>query len=233
MSEGVSKNSRYEIIAILREELRVKSNVSYCYENVSRESTLQKVDSSYFYIVPSPPLQAFVSQNSVFYFSIHSQIGKIEFTTTLSFSEGNLFRFFIPDMINILQRRTAPRINIGDSKKFYCSVRHKNGASFIYALNDISSGGCSFISKKSQLNLIRKDYVLDNVDIVFGEYGSVTTNLKVMSVINLPYNKFHEMDFFRISCMFQHKNAYYKDYLEGIIVKLIIDRKNTRKRFLT
>ncbi|HGV3482273.1 TPA: PilZ domain-containing protein, partial [Klebsiella variicola subsp. variicola] len=63
--------------------------------------------------------------------------------------------------------------------------------------------------------------------------GSVTTNLKVMSVINLPYNKFHEMDFFRISCMFQHKNAYYKDYLEGIIVKLIIDRKNTRKRFLT
>lgn len=50
MSEGVSKKSRYEIIAILREEFRVKSKLDFSFNDLSWQSDLRKVDSSSFYI---------------------------------------------------------------------------------------------------------------------------------------------------------------------------------------
>jgi hypothetical protein len=42
MSEGVSKKSRYEIIAILRDELRIQSKLYFYYNGMKHQSTLKK-----------------------------------------------------------------------------------------------------------------------------------------------------------------------------------------------
>lgn len=79
---------------------------------------------------------------------------------------------------------------------------------------------------------MRKDNVLENVKMSFGEYGSVMTNLKIISVTELHSEKSYEEADFRISCMFQHKSDDYKHYIENVIVKLIIDNKIKNKIFL-
>lgn len=53
MSEGVSKNSRYEIIAILRDELRIQSKLYFYCNDIKHQSTLKKIEGNFFYIKPS------------------------------------------------------------------------------------------------------------------------------------------------------------------------------------
>lgn len=114
MSEGVSKKSRYEIIAILREEFRVKSKLDFSFNDLSWQSDLRKVDSSSFYIDLPPSFQPSLSENGDVCFQIHSKLGRIEFATaqinTEHNSPDNIFRFAIPESINILQRRSSPRL---------------------------------------------------------------------------------------------------------------------------
>lgn len=236
MSEGVSKKSRYEIIAILREEFRVKSKLDFSFNDLNWQSDLRKVDSSSFYIDLPPSFQPSLSENGDVCFQIHSKLGRIEFATaqinTEHNSPDNIFRFAIPESINILQRRSSPRLKTRESYQFCCSGRYKNGVTFKHTLNDVSDGGCSFISTQSQLKFMRKDNVLENVEMSFGEYGSVMTNLKIISVTELHSEKSYEEADFRISCMFQHKSDDYKHYIENVIVKLIIDNKIKNKIFL-
>ncbi|SAQ15028.1 Uncharacterised protein [Raoultella planticola] len=53
MSEGVSKNSRYEIIAILRDELRIQSKLYFYCNDIKHQSTLKKIEGNFFYIKPA------------------------------------------------------------------------------------------------------------------------------------------------------------------------------------
>ncbi|MGT6490186.1 hypothetical protein [Escherichia coli] len=46
MSEGVSKNSRYEIIAILRDELRIQSKLYFYCNDIKHQSTLKKIEGN-------------------------------------------------------------------------------------------------------------------------------------------------------------------------------------------
>ncbi|HIE8865089.1 TPA: hypothetical protein ACXP3A_005246 [Klebsiella quasipneumoniae subsp. similipneumoniae] len=48
MSEGVSKNSRYEIIAILRDELRIQSKLYFYCNDIKHQSTLKKNRRKFF-----------------------------------------------------------------------------------------------------------------------------------------------------------------------------------------
>jgi len=115
MSEGVSKNSRYEIIAILRDELRIQSKLYFYCNDIKHQSTLKKIEGNFFYIKPSTSHPG-LPKESIFYFIIHSPLGKIEFTTnnriTDKSNSNNLLCFIIPESLSILQRRTSPRINV-------------------------------------------------------------------------------------------------------------------------
>ena len=71
MSEGVSKKSKYEIIAILRDELRIQSKLYFYCNDIKHQSTLKKIEGNFFYIKPStyyPDLP----KESIFYFIIHN-----------------------------------------------------------------------------------------------------------------------------------------------------------------
>lgn len=229
------KKNRYEIIAILREEFRIKSILEFGYNDLSWKSTILLVDSSCFSIECSPPPQLPIPKNSIFYFSVHSNLGRIDFITTLLPTENNspdnLLCFAIPDSINIIQRRFSPRLNLRDNYQFFCSGRYKNGFTFRYALNDISEGGCSFTVTKSQLNSIRVGGVLENVNINLGEYGTIIVNLLVINVIKTYIEGLNAESDLRVSCMFQYKSNDIKNYMESIMIKLFVDDKIKRKTF--
>ncbi|EAT2685144.1 flagellar brake protein, partial [Salmonella enterica] len=173
---------------------------------------------------------------SIFYFIIHSPLGKIEFTTnnriTDKSNSNNLLCFIIPESLSILQRRTSPRINVGYESQFYCSGRYRSGTIYKYHLNDISEGGCSFISLEPLHSFIRNGNKLENSVLNLGEYGQILVNLKIKHISEENNRKQCDATSFRVSCMFYYESEEKKEKIEKIIVKLIIDRKIINRRSL-
>lgn len=235
MSEGVSKKFKYEIIAILRDELRIQSELYFYCNGIKHQSTLKKVEGNFFYIKPStyyPDLP----KESIFYFIIHSPLGKIEFATnnriTYKRNSNNLLCFIIPESLSILQRRTSPRINVRYESQFYCSGRYRSGTIYKYHLNDISEGGCSFIYPEPLHSFIRSGNKLENSELNLGEYGRILVNLKIKHISETNNHKQCDTTNFRVSCMFYYESEEKKEEIEEIIIKLIIDRKIKNRRSL-
>lgn len=233
MPEGVSKKSKYEIIATLREELRVHSKLYFYFNGIKHQVTLKKVDSSCFYIILPPP-HIVLPTEETFFFTIHSMLGKIEFITNKRIAVKNnlagLICFVIPDNITILQRRLTPRINAMEGYHFFCSGRHKNGTSFKFCLNDISDGGCSFISPWPLFNFIKKDSKLENVELNLGEYGQVTVNLKIKNIQEQENQKISNKVSIKISCMFYFRNEESRRNIQDIVIKLMVNNKIKNSR---
>ncbi|WIO41476.1 PilZ domain-containing protein [Klebsiella electrica] len=232
VSEGFSKNAKYEILAILREELRIQSKV-YLYCNGERwQTTLKRLDGSTGYL--NLPFSPFLSSAKAgYYFIIYSPTGKIEFTTnSLFFDSAEGIYFFIPDTISVVQRRIPYRIKVDFNAGFYCSGRYKNGTTYKYELNDISAGGCSFISPQPLSSFIKEDNNLSNVELNLGPYGKIITHLKIKNI--LPVNDYEKQNEgnFKVSCMFLFSDKKWQSKTENIVFQLLIESKLKMKRFL-
>ncbi|EPX4383221.1 flagellar brake protein [Escherichia coli] len=175
-------------------------------------------------------------KESIFYFFIYSPLGKIEFTTnnriTDKSNSNNLLCFIIPESLSILQRRASPRINVRYESQFYCSGRYRSGTIYKYHLNDISEGGCSFISLEPLHDFIRSGNKLENSELNLGEYGRIHVTLKIKHISETNNDKQCDATNFRVSCMFYYESEEKKEEIEEVIVKLIVDRKIKKKRFL-
>ncbi|HDX8903697.1 TPA: PilZ domain-containing protein [Klebsiella michiganensis] len=234
MPKGFSKKSRYEILAILRDDCRIKSTLELQYQENIWQSTLKKIDSHCFYVEQT---SLTTLQDVEYNFILHSQLGKIEFATSLLMGEEknkqkHIHCFKIPEKINILQRRISPRINLSaEGEQFYFSGHYKNGESYRFTINDISEGGASFIVNSCQAKFISKEQILNNVAVIFAEYGSTVTSLKVINATVLHSEKPHDMERVRISCSFHKKNSETHNFLENLILQLIIDKKNRTRYF--
>lgn len=75
MTEGTIKTSRYEIIAIFREELRKHSEIEVFFNNKNIMTQLTRVDFAEFHIVT----QSKIPPGHKYKFILHSDSGKIEF----------------------------------------------------------------------------------------------------------------------------------------------------------
>lgn len=84
MSVGSLKESKYEILAILREECRVKSEIDIYHQGELWAANIKKVDFSCFYIHPDDSDFSSLMDNAEFSFVLHSQLGKIEFSAVLN-----------------------------------------------------------------------------------------------------------------------------------------------------
>ncbi|MDV0787620.1 PilZ domain-containing protein [Citrobacter amalonaticus] len=234
--DGNLKKSKYEIMAILREELRVKSQLDFSYNDMKWRTSLQKVKGTYFYVNIPPPIRNNFPQRAGFNFLIHSKLGKVEFVTYQGkFDSDSNWCFLIPDDISVLQRRLSPRFRVDNKLQFYCTGRFKDGTYYEYHLNDISEGGCSFIAPDNRLNFLSKGSLLYNVKIVLSDYGCLTLNLKIVDVVEqrIDINKEQfEIKNYRISCMFIHKSINHKERLDKILFNFIIDSKNKNRYFI-
>ncbi|ROR13606.1 flagellar brake protein [Erwinia sp. JUb26] len=236
MSVGILKESKYEILAILREECRVKSEIDIYYQGELWAANIKKVDFSCFYINPGDTDFSSIIDDAAFSFVLHSQLGKIEFSAVLNTAcdrqnTTNAIAFFLPDRINILQRRLTQRVRVKNDPEFFCSGRHKSGESYKCTINDLSEGGCSFISDSFKKKFMDKGMALDNVEISLAEYGIIVTSLKVVNVTPVYQDRSHERSVFRISCKFNYKNPETKKYIEDTVLKITVDQKLKARRF--
>lgn len=233
MPEGFYKKSRFEILAIFREDCRVKSTLELNHQGNKVLSTIKKVDGHYFTV----ELLAFTPlQNINYNFSLHSHLGKLEFSTYLFKAETEnhqacIFRFKIPDKIKIAQRRIYPRILLNDQLHFIISGHYDNGDTYKFTINDLSEGGVSFITDSCQTNFIKKGRILKHVEVTLGEYGSTVTSIKVVSVTDLHTEQFLDLKKLRVSCSFHCKSKENHKFLENVMLQLTIDKKTKARRF--
>lgn len=99
-------------------------------------------------------------------------------------------------------------------------------------MNDISEGGCSFISLEPLHSFIRSGNKLENSELNLGEYGQILVSLKIKHISETNNHKQCNATGFRVSCMFYYESEEKKEEIEEIIVKLIIDRKIKNRRTL-
>lgn len=99
-------------------------------------------------------------------------------------------------------------------------------------MNDISEGGCSFISLEPLHSFIRSGDKLEKSELNLGEYGRILVNLKIIHTSETNNHIQCDATNFRVSCMFYYESEEKKEEIEEIIVKLIIDRKIKNRRIL-
>lgn len=105
MSFGLAKEDKFEIIAILREELHKKTKLEILCGDSSVITQLEKIDFERFVISGHGD----IVPEKVQYFILHSESGIVKFSarfeqTSSAGAEAGL-SYFIPDMIFFAQQR--------------------------------------------------------------------------------------------------------------------------------
>ncbi|MEC4552065.1 hypothetical protein VSS10_19960, partial [Klebsiella pneumoniae] len=148
MTEGTIKTSKYEIIAIFREELRKRTEIEIFFNNTSIITQLTRVDFAEFHIQTHRKIPS----GHKIRFLLHSDSGKIEFNAALTkhdnsgVDKGIRYAFSLPECLQVVQRRRDPRFRLRHEHDFYCRGRHKNGENYLFDIKDISDGGCALMN---------------------------------------------------------------------------------------
>mgnify|MGYP005915173077 FL=1 len=101
MTEGTIKTSKYEIIAIFREELRKRTEIEIFFNNTSIITQLTRVDFAEFHIQTHRK----IPPGHKIRFLLHSDSGKIEFNAALTkhdnsgVDKGIRYAFSLPEWL--------------------------------------------------------------------------------------------------------------------------------------
>lgn len=164
MTEGTIKTSKYEIIAIFREELRKRTEIEIFFNNTSIITQLTRVDFAEFHIQTHRKIPS----GHKIRFLLHSDSGKIEFNAALTkhdnsgVDKGIRYAFSLPECLQVVQRRRDPRFRLRHEHDFYCRGRHKNGENYLFDIKDISDGGCALMTKTPNLKFLSHNALLKN-----------------------------------------------------------------------
>ncbi len=110
MTEGTIKTSKYEIIAIFREELRKRTEIEIFFNNTSIITQLTRVDFAEFHIQTHRKIPS----GHKIRFLLHSDSGKIEFNAALTkhdnsgVDKGIRYAFSLPECLQVVQRVMLP-----------------------------------------------------------------------------------------------------------------------------
>ncbi|MBJ3591585.1 pilus assembly protein PilZ [Salmonella enterica subsp. enterica serovar Saintpaul] len=227
MSFGLAKDNKFEIIAILREELQKKTKLEVLCENSNVITQLEKVDFERFVI----SWQGDIVPEKVQYFILHSDSGIVKFSARLeeasvAGAEAGL-SYSIPDMIFFAQQRQNQRFSFLKGYDFFCFGRYKNGENYSLKIKNISQGGCALIVLDVNARFLYKDAVIKGATLDFDSFGSLQLDLKVIDVVMI--NEFDEdnqlYSCYQISCGFDFKNHREEAEVEKIIIKFLMNNK--------
>ena len=232
MTEGTIKTSKYEIIAIFREELRKQAEIEVFVNNKSTITQLTRVDFAEFHITTTCKIPA----GHKVKFILHSDSGKIEFCSTLkkiyasSEGKGNKVAFTLPECIQGVQRRRDPRFRLRHEHEFFCHGRHKNGENYLFEIKDISDGGCALMTQSPNLKFLSHNAILKNAILALAEYGEVTVDLVIKNVVMVTLDDNEKPDsYYQISCQFKFRNLDNKKRIEKVLLDLIMEAKRKKR----
>ncbi|HCD1256452.1 PilZ domain-containing protein [Citrobacter sp. ANG330] len=227
MGFGMAKDNKFEIVAIIREELLKKTKVELKFKETSVVTLLEKVDFDYFVIannrdIPLSSIQSFI---------LHSDSGILKFNARFSQSltdkVGCGLAYRIPEVIVLVQRRQHQRFSFLKGYHFYCSGRYKNGENYTLQIKNISRGGCALISQKINTRFLYKNALIKGATLNFEQFGRLQCDLRVVNVVDI--NEFDENNQLyscqQISCQFEFKHS--RDVLdvEKVIIHFLMDNK--------
>lgn len=122
MNFGLAKDNKFEIIAILREELHKKTKLEVLCENTSVITQLERIDFERFVVTGHED----IIPEKIQYFILHSDSGIIKFSarfeaTPSTGAEAGL-SYLIPDMIFFAQQRQNQRFSFLKGFDFFVLV---------------------------------------------------------------------------------------------------------------
>ncbi|WP_323075562.1 transcriptional activator MrkH [Klebsiella quasipneumoniae] len=233
MTEGTIKTSKYEIIAIFREELRKRTEIEIFFNNTSIITQLTRVDFAEFHIQTHRK----IPPGHKIRFLLHSDSGKIEFNAALTkhdnsgVDKGIRYAFSLPECLQVVQRRRDPRFRLRHEHEFYCRGRHNNGENYLFDIKDISDGGCALMTKTPNLKFLSHNALLKNAVLMLAEYGEITIDLVVKNVIIITLDNPNEESesYYQISCQFKFRHLDDQRRIEKILLDLILEAKRKKR----
>lgn len=227
MGLGMAKDNKFEIVAIIREELLRRTKLELIVNDTRVVTQLEKVDFDYFVItnhdgITPSPVQSFI---------LHSETGIIKFKArydrklTGEIKSGLAYR--IPDVIFFVQRRQHQRFSFLKGYHFFCTGRYKNGENYSLQIKNISRGGCALISPIVNERFLYKDASIRGALLEFEQFGSLNVDFQVVDVISI--NEFDENNqlysCFQISCKFDFKHPREEEEVEKVIINFLMSNK--------
>lgn len=227
MEFGMKKDNKFEIVAIIREELLKRTKLELRCKEITIVTQLEKVDFNYFVIAhnaASPPslLQSFI---------LHSEGGIIKFKARYNQILTDKLEcglvYYIPEVIFFVQRRAHQRFYFLKEFKFYCFGRYRNGENYTLQIKNISRGGCALISLDVNTRFLYKNALIKGTTLGFEEFGSLNVDLRVVDII--PTSEFDENNqlftCYQISCKFEFKHSREESDVERIIIRFLMRNK--------
>lgn len=232
MTEGTIKTSKYEIIAIFREELRKQAEIEVFVNNKSTITQLTRVDFAEFHISSTSKIPA----GHKVKFILHSDSGKIEFCSTLKKSyaggEGKCRKvaFTLPGMYPGGSTPARSPIPPRHEHEFFCHGRHKNGENYLFEIKDISDGGCALMTRSPNLKFLSHNAILKNAILALAEYGEITVDLVIKNVVMVTLDDNEKSDsYYQISCQFKFRHLDNKKRIEKVLLDLIMEAKRKKR----
>lgn len=232
MPEGTIKTSKYEIIAIFREELRKQAEIKILVNNQNTITQLTRVDFAEFHISTTSKIPS----GHKIQFILHSDSGKIEFFATLKkiYADGEgkckKVAFTLPEYIQVIQRRRAPRFRLHHQHQFFCHGRHKNGENYLFEIKDISDGGCALMTRSPNLKFLSHNAILKNAILALAEYGEITIDLVIKNVVMMTLDDNETSDsYYQISSQFKFRHLEHKERIEKVLLDLIMEAKRKKR----
>lgn len=227
MGFGMAKDDKFEIVAIIREELLRKTKLEMKFKGTSVVTQLEKVDFDYFVIASNSE----ISLPSIQCFILHSDSGIIKFNTRFSPSLTEQMAcglvYCIPDVIFLMQRRQQQRFSFLKGHDFFCSGRYKNGENYTLQIKNISRGGCALLAQNANTRFLYKDALIKGASLEFEQFGCLHIDLRVIDVISV--NEFDENNQLyacqQISCKFEFKNHREESDVEKFIINFLMSNK--------
>lgn len=223
----MAKNNKFEIVAIIREELLRKTKLELKFTDHSLITQLKKVDFDYFTIAYDRE----IILSSVSGFLLHSENGLIQFTARFSQALTEKLAcgltWHMPEMLFLIQRRQHQRFSLLKGYRFYCSGRYRNGENYALQIKDISRGGCALITSKVNARFLYKSALIKRAQLDFFQLGCLQVDLRIVDVV--PVREFDENDQLyacqQISCKFEFKHPREEDAIEKIIMNFLLSNK--------
>lgn len=227
MGFGMAKDNKFEIVAIIREELLKKTKLELKYKETSVFTQLEKVDFDYFAITRNDE----VTISTIQYFILHSDSGIIKFNAryipALTTKMAGGLVYAIPDVILFVQRRQHQRFSFLKGYHFFCFGRYKNGENYSLKIKNISRGGCALLTQHVNTRFLYKGAMIKGALLEFEQFGHLQVDFKVVDVV--PITEFDENNQLyscqQISCKFEFKHPREESDVEKIIINFLMSNK--------
>lgn len=204
MTEGMTKTSEHEVIAIFRKELCKRTETEIFSNNTSIVTRSARMDLAELHIQTrrkTPPRHKTR-------FLPHGDLGGMESSAPLTkydnsgMDRGIRYTPSSSERLQVIQCRHDSHLRLHHKYDFYCRGCYRDGENYLFDIKDILDGGCTLTARTPNLKFLSHNALLKNIVLMLAEYSEITINLMVKNVIVIIFDNANEESesYYQISC---------------------------------